>query len=196
MGFHQAGYPRLDHLDNGVRLRRKSHGSGTRSGENLTIPIEDANSIDLALPEGQVLKQAHEVGGLPDTQGECVFHGDLYCSYHFRRSFLLVLYPCERFLLHTDDTVNTADEQERQHQEHNQTKSKPHRFRANDSARLQGKQLWAQRECRGFPLGVANECSAKHGDACRKYRPSSVGRTLPGQVVVATTSCPEPFPHP
>ncbi len=111
MGLHQVGHTGLHHLGNGVRLRIKSHGTDTRSGEHLAIPVEDTNSIDLPLTEGQALKQAHEVGGLADTQGECVLHGDLYCFCHSRRSFLLVLYPCGRFLLNTDDTVNTADEQ-------------------------------------------------------------------------------------
>src|SRR6185503_10477612 len=178
MGLHQVGRTGLHHLGNGVRLRSKSHGSDTRSGENLAIPVEDTNSIDLALTEGQALKQAHEVGGLADTQGECVLHGRLYCSCHPRCSFLLVLYPCDDFLLHTDNTVNTADEQERQHEEHNQTKSKPHRFRANDSARLQAKQLWPRESPEGGARSVG--------------RPPW-GRTLPGQVVAATTSCPEPF---
>ena len=151
MGLHQAGCARFDRPGNGVRLRSKSHGSDTRRRENSTIPVEEANSIDLALPNGQVLKQVREIGELPDTQDECVLHGDLYCSCHSRRSFLLVLNSCEHFLLHSDDTVNTADEEERQHEKHNQTKSKPHRFRANDSARLHAEQLWAQRECGDSP---------------------------------------------
>jgi hypothetical protein len=70
MGLQQVRCTRLDHLGNGGRLRRKSHGSDTRSGENLAIPVEDTNSIDLPLTEGQALKQAHEVGGLADTLGE------------------------------------------------------------------------------------------------------------------------------
>ena len=53
---------------------------------------------------------------------------------------VLVGHPRARFLLHTDHTVDTAHEQERQHEEQDEAKSKPHGFRANDSVRMQGEQ--------------------------------------------------------
>lgn len=50
-------------------------------------------------------------------------------------------------------------------------------FRANDSARLQGKQLSAQRECEGLTPCVANECGSRRWRSLHDVSAGLHGRT-------------------
>ena len=93
-----------------------------------------------ALSERQIVEEPGELGVRPIAQGQGVLDRDLDRARHAGRTRVLVGHPRARFLLHTNHTVDTAHEQERQHEEQDEAESKPHGFRANDSVRVQGEQ--------------------------------------------------------
>ena len=136
---HHSG-PRFDHARHGVHGRGQCHRFLVRGGKHLAIPVEEANPIDAPLSERQIVEEPGQVGVRPTAQGQGVLHRDLDRARHARGTCVLVGHPRARFLLHTDHTVDTAHEQERQHEEQDEAESKPHGSRGNDSVRVQGEQ--------------------------------------------------------
>ena len=106
----------------------------------MAASVVEANPIDLPLSERQVVEEPGKLGVRPTAQGQRVLDRDLDRSRHAGGSRMLVAEPRARFLQHADHTVDTAHEQERQHEEQDEAKSKPHGFRGNDSVRAQGEQ--------------------------------------------------------
>jgi hypothetical protein len=104
-----------------------------------------------------------ELGVRPTAQGQGVLDRDLDRSRHAGGTRLLVGHPRARFLLHTEHTVDTAHEQERQHEEQDEAKSKPHGLRANDSVRYRREQSrWCA--ARGLRVAALAPTTCRHRD--------------------------------
>jgi hypothetical protein len=129
----------------------------------VAIPVEEANPIDGPLSERQVVEEAGELRVRPTANGQGVLHRDLDRSRHAGGTFLLVLHPRARFLMHTQHAVDTAHEQERQHEEQDEATSKPPGFRANDSVQVQREQ---SRWCagRGLLRAAVSPTTCRGGD--------------------------------
>ena len=94
----------------------------------MAIPVEEANPLDSPLSDRQIVEEPREIGVRPTAQGQGVLDRNLDRSRHAGGTRVLIGHPRARFLLHTEHTVDTAHEQERQHEEQDEAESKPHGF--------------------------------------------------------------------
>jgi hypothetical protein len=125
-------------------------GLGGRDGDDVAVTVEEANAVDSLLPRREVVQEVDQLGLRTPTHGERALHRDLDRPHHALGPRLLILHACPRLLLHAQHTVDADHEQERQHEQQDQTGPQFHGLGADDNAAARGQAIEAPGARRGW----------------------------------------------